>query len=176
MKFQHNKVWRWYANRNIMTQKVDLYWMGEGTNGESYHRAFTTVEESCIEPGAIMSPDVPTLALDYDQADTLMQEMWNAGIRPKGVQTGQAHVDALHKHLDSLQKTVDHFMDMNSLPQMMEIPVGSIEQSPFDKLNTDFGTLWNKVEALNSTVGKIVENLQVTQKIAESLQNDEKKI
>ncbi len=172
MKFQHNKIWRWYVNRNIATQCVDLYWMGEGTNGKSFYRSFTTIEEYSIEAGEILNPDKPTLALEYEQADTLMQEMWNAGLRPKGVETGQAHVDALHKHIESLQKTVDHFMYANAMDAAGDLD--QVAGSSFDKLNTDFGVLWNKVEAIQVTLNNILENMQLTKKIAESIQFEEK--
>lgn len=175
MKFQHNKNWRWYVNRNIMKQTVDLYWMGQGVNGESFHRVFTEIKETVVEQGMMHSPDQPTLEIDYEQADSLMQELWDAGVRPKGVETGQAHVDALQKHIDSLQKTVEHFMDINSLTPM-EALEGMTEASPFEKLSMDFQTLWKKVDSMADTLALLITAADSAQKAAESLQKAEKKI
>lgn len=178
MKFKHNKHWRWYVNRNIMSQKIDMYWMGEGVNGKSYFRRFKEIEEICVEEGEILNPDTPTLMLDYEEADTLMQEMWEAGIRPKDVQTGQAHVDALHKHIESLQKTVEHFMDVNSLPSMMEIEVPEMtklqsiaDPSPFDKLSMDFNTLWKKVQTMSDTLSGLTDSMKKTTELLQKASN-----
>jgi hypothetical protein len=104
-----------------------------------------------------------------------MQEMWNAGMRPKGVDTGQAHVDALQKHIDSLQKTVEHFMDINSLTPM-EALEGMTDPSPFEKLAADFGTLWKKVDAMSGSLALLITSADNAQKAAESLQKEAKKI
>lgn len=150
MKFQHNKTWRWFVNRNIMTQKVDLYWMGEGVNGESYHRLFTEIKETVSEPGAIHSPGEPTLAIDYDQADTLMQEMWNAGIRPKGVNTGQSHVDSMKDHISSLQEMCRYFMETGmTLAEQGVEDTELLGPSPFDLLKKEVETLSKQFMALS---------------------------
>ena len=145
MKFQHNKTWRWFVNRNIMKQKVELYWMGEGVNGESYHRQFTEIKETVVEAGAMHSPDVPTFDLHYEEADTLMQEMWNAGMRPKGVQSGEAHIDSMKNHIHSLQEMCRYFMESGmTLAEQGTEDLELLGPSPFDKLK-------EQVEALSKS-------------------------
>jgi len=150
MKFQHNKTWRWFVNRNIMSQQIDFYWMGEGVNGESFHRRFKEVEEITVEAGAMYSPGDPTLSLDYDQADTLMQEMWSAGMRPKGVQTGEAHVDSMREHIHSLQEMCRYFMEAGMT--LAEAGVEDTEllgPSPFEVLKKEVTELSKQFMALS---------------------------
>jgi hypothetical protein len=117
MNFSDNKVWRFYAEKNIANQSVDVFWMAQGVQGKSYRRAFPQVEQVEYEEG-IAHPQEPTFRLDYEEAQTLMQELWNTGLRPDGVEGTVEHVAALKVHLAAQSEVLQHFMMMQKNPQI----------------------------------------------------------
>lgn len=117
MNFKDNKVWRFYVEKNIANQSVDVFWMAQGVQGKSYRRKFPEVEQIEYEEG-IAHPQEPTFRLDYDEAQTLMQELWNIGCRPDGVEGTVEHVAALKTHLKSQSDILQHFMMMQQNPQI----------------------------------------------------------
>ena len=113
MQFKDNKVWRFFAEKNIAHQTVDLYWTAQGIAGKKYNRRIEQVDEEEVDEGVTMV-GLPTLRLGYEEAQTLMQELWNCGLRPDGVGSGKAEVDAMKSHLDSMKMVLGHFMQMQN--------------------------------------------------------------
>ena len=111
MKFKDNKQWRFFADRNIVSQTIDVYWMAQGIDGKSYKRDYGDPELTTA-PEGITSVSAPTFRMDYDEAQTLLQELWNTGMRPEGVEGTVAHVDALKAHIKSQSDMLQHFMMM----------------------------------------------------------------
>jgi len=49
----------------------------------------------------------PSMALDEDDAQALLQVLWNAGLRPNNGESTVAHVGALKQHLEDMRKFAD---------------------------------------------------------------------
>lgn len=106
MKFADNKQWRFYAEKHLPSMMYRLYWVAEAISGQVWQRKLTA-EEFQNEPHAMANP---TMEIGYDEAITLMTELWNAGCRPVGVESTQGEVEALKAHIASQQKTVDSLL------------------------------------------------------------------
>jgi hypothetical protein len=61
-----------------------------------------TVDNS-IQKGTYIPPP---LVLDEKSAQNLLQELWNAGLRPNNGEGTSAQVDALKYHLEDMRKLV----------------------------------------------------------------------
>src|SRR3990167_8536848 len=61
-----------------------------------------TVDNS-KDPTAYVSPP---LVLDEHSAQNLLQELWNAGVRPNNGEGTSAQVDSLKYHLEDMRKLV----------------------------------------------------------------------
>lgn len=59
---------------------------------------------SRIEPGE--TPDGPSVVLDHEGAQRLMDELWTIGLRPRNGSGALAHVDAVQAHLEDLRRLV----------------------------------------------------------------------
>ncbi len=106
MKFTDNKQWRFYAAKDLPSMTYQLYWMAEAISGQLYQRKLTA-EEIQNEPHAMADP---TMAISYEEATSLMTELWNAGCRPTGIESTQGEVAALKAHIASQQKTVNSLL------------------------------------------------------------------
>ena len=113
MKFNDNTKWKWFAEKHIQTMTVRLYNIGEAINGTTKTRRFKEVEEQEHEPGIFIPPDDSvTLSLDYDEAQDVIQELWNLGFRPSGVESSNEYVQSLKDHILTLQSVNLHFMEV----------------------------------------------------------------
>lgn len=113
MKFNDNTKWKWFAEKHLQTMTVRLYNIGEEINGKTKTRRFKEVEEQEHEPGMFIPPEESvTLSLDYDEAQDVIQELWNLGFRPSGVESSNEYVQSLKDHIATLQSTNLHFMDL----------------------------------------------------------------
>lgn len=138
MQFKDNKVWSFFVEKNIVQHSIDLYWMAQGVNGKSYRRKVKEVEDEELDEGMSMHPDGPSLRLDYDEAQTLMQSLWEAGVRPNGVGSGKDEVDAMKEHLNTMKMVLGHFMQMQN---------HGVESD-----------LYDQIQALKETVAKITDD------------------
>lgn len=59
---------------------------------------------SRIEPG--VTPDGPSVVLDHEGAQRLMDELWTIGLRPRNGSGALAHVNAVQAHLEDLRRLV----------------------------------------------------------------------
>ncbi len=113
MKFNDNTKWKWFAEKHLQTMTVRLYNIGEALTGETKSRRFTQVEEQVHDAGVFIPPeDSVTLSLDYDEAQDVIQELWNLGFRPSGVESSNEYVQSLKDHIMTLQSTNLHFMEL----------------------------------------------------------------
>ena len=102
-----NKEWRWYAHRNIMTASVDLFWMSDfGT--KVYRRTLVAHEKEIDTEGLVATgnEDV-SLRLPYDEAQTLMDELWKAGLRPTNIGDPVARIAQYKNEVDWLRGHVE---------------------------------------------------------------------
>ena len=91
-----------YVNRNIATQGIEVFMIKEDRDGRNYVTFEYKLEP--IDNTHETHSHLPSLFFTYDEADELMTELWNAGIRPANGTGAGAHVDALKDHLKDLRK------------------------------------------------------------------------
>lgn len=75
-----------------MTLAVDLYWMAETPAGHKWRR-YLTVEEEEVKEDELTIPHGPTMTLTLDEAQTLMDELWHAGMRPSNIGDPNARIE-----------------------------------------------------------------------------------
>jgi hypothetical protein len=64
------------------------------------------------EEGAVKYTDNPTLILEYEEAQQVIQELWNLGFRPAGVESSNEYVQSLKDHIATLQAVNTFFMEV----------------------------------------------------------------
>lgn len=117
MKFSDNTQWRWYAEKKIATQQVRFYQVGTTPDGKMKHRTFTEVKETVVEDGtSTIDTEAVTLAVDYDEAQQIMQELWECGLRPTGIESSNVYVQSLKDHIATLQDQVKHLQVLTLPP------------------------------------------------------------
>lgn len=103
-----------YADRDIRTRCINLHFIrGAGTPEEAIGKP---VEFLPLEK-ADDSPYSGAVAIPFEDATLLMNQLWGAGVRPTDDigSTGQLsamkdHIASLEKHLADLRKYLDHNM------------------------------------------------------------------
>jgi hypothetical protein len=88
---------KWLAQTTIYRDSVDLLAV-EGAFEREYVGVPIRMEMKQREPG--MPIDEPTLALRPDSARSLMQALWDAGIRPSDWSSPAGEINAMRKHVD----------------------------------------------------------------------------
>lgn len=115
MKFSDNTQWRWYAEKNIAYQQVRFYNVGTTPDGKMKHRAFETVKETVVDYGtSTIDTEAVTFAVDYDEAQQIMQELWECGVRPNGIESSNEYVQSLKDHIATLQNQVAHLQSLTT--------------------------------------------------------------
>ena len=110
MKFQSSVKWRWYAGKDLSSMTYQLYLMGDGVHGEVFQKRFPNETVDQHEPGVI-SDDGPTMTLDYDEAQFMMDQLFEAGIKPANMGPSVGQLTAMQEHIDSLRKIIDQLMN-----------------------------------------------------------------
>lgn len=88
---------KWLAQSTIYRDSVDLVAVidyGSGDRAVAQPMEFTMKQQernTCIE--------APTLALDPDSARSLLQALWDAGIRPTNWSSPDGEIKALRSHV-----------------------------------------------------------------------------
>jgi len=85
------------AERRPLLDRIDLYARHRATNGVAYARPL--VMESCE---AAVVPE-PVVSLPMEDAQTLMDELWRAGIRPTEGAGSAGSMAATERHLKDMQ-------------------------------------------------------------------------
>jgi hypothetical protein len=112
MKYNDNTVWRWFADKKIAMMKVHLWQVGETPTGKLKRREIVEFSEHINEEGAVKYTDNPTLILEYEEAQQVIQELWNLGFRPAGVESSNEYVQSLKDHIATLQAVNTFFMEV----------------------------------------------------------------
>lgn len=112
MKFKTSVLWRWYAGKDLPSQTVHLFLMGDGVHGEVFQKRFEQETVDQYEPGAL-SEHGPTMTLDFDEAQFLMDQLYDAGIKPAGMGPSLGELAAHQAHIDSLKKVIDQLMSLS---------------------------------------------------------------
>jgi hypothetical protein len=85
------------------------------------HRAFETVKETVVDYGtSTIDTEAVTFAVDYDEAQQIMQELWECGVRPNGIESSNEYVQSLKDHIKTLQNQVAHLQTLTTPATIVE--------------------------------------------------------
>lgn len=98
----NNDKTSWYASRNFDCWCVDLFVSLSNPTGRLVaDPIYFTMSEH--KPGIMRKP---TFQLEMDEAQKLMQSLWEAGIRPNHGEGASGHLDSVKYHLEDMRKLV----------------------------------------------------------------------
>jgi hypothetical protein len=92
------------ASRNHMRNGVDI-WIAEGNRKQNLVTDMTMRIEPFDDIDMSLIRD-PSMVLSLDSAQSLMDALWDAGVKPSGGEGHTAHIRALNAHLDDMRKLV----------------------------------------------------------------------
>jgi hypothetical protein len=87
---------KWLAQSTIYRDSVDLLCVDDAM-GQRYYGAPVRIEMNVHDPNSAIGE--PTLALRPDAARSLMQALWDAGIRPADLGDSAGEIVALRNHV-----------------------------------------------------------------------------
>lgn len=99
--------YQWYAQKRLQTQAIELLLVNEHNGVRSYGQPINIILKD-EEPSSIFDGE-PTLKLFEGAAQSLLQALWDIGLRPNSGEGVSAHVDAL-KHSIYFAETVANRM------------------------------------------------------------------
>lgn len=85
---------KFFALRNPAWNSLDIHLRQDKTIA-------TSINYVDIEPGRFYEP---VIKLADDQAEQLMTELWNAGVRPRNMQNVHGELNATKYHLEDMRK------------------------------------------------------------------------
>jgi len=100
-----------HAQRNPAVRGVDL-WVMTGKDGAKQIYQNVTMTKVNITDRAFNS--LPTISLSNEAAQSLMDALWEAGVKPSGGEGHTAHIRALNAHLEDMRRLV--FIEKNIEP------------------------------------------------------------
>lgn len=101
------RQFEWHVHSDIARDGISLY-------AVSADRSERIEGQLHIKPHARGDWCEPTLVLDADQAQQIMNGLWHAGVRPKNGAGALAHVETLKAHLDDLRTIAWHALKIKS--------------------------------------------------------------
>jgi len=107
MVFKGLEFW---ANKDIMHKAFRVYGHIKGTNGS---------KDGVVQPFTVVVPEdgtegmeiPPMMELTYESATSLMNELWNSGVRPTDVGS-PGELSATKSHLEDMRKIVFDLMEL----------------------------------------------------------------
>lgn len=97
------------AERDWARRSINIYALQ--SMGDSYAVGQQPLIGDFIKPGAALESTAPTLKLDPEEAQNLMDELWRVGLRPtdaggdaKKQAEGDATLQAIQAHLEDMRK------------------------------------------------------------------------
>ncbi len=100
---------KWHAQYNIARGGYELMGFEERDGRRMVMRGEITVTD--YEPGSYISE--PTLTFTEDEAQQIMNELWNTGLRPKNGAGAVAHTESLQAHLEDLRTVAFHALKID---------------------------------------------------------------
>ena len=97
-----------WASRNAWNRSVSIYGINRFPDGsKSYWQSVTiqTISENDPEFEPHVTPNAP-IELSEDDAQSLMDALWEVGVKPSGGEGHTAHIRSLNKHLEDMRKIV----------------------------------------------------------------------
>lgn len=95
-----HEVWHINAQREIWTDAIAIRLGIKTGSGFAVARPLTM---EVIEPGLMTDP---TFRLPFDAAQRLMDELWQAGVKPSQSVGSTGQVEAIKYHLEDMRKLV----------------------------------------------------------------------
>ena len=89
---------KWLAQSTIYRDSVDLLAVEDFGDGVRYYGKPINMEMQKEEARGYVAE--PTLALRPDEARSLLQALWDAGLRPANWGSPDGEINALRKHID----------------------------------------------------------------------------
>lgn len=120
--------YRWYAQKVFQTQGIELLLVNE----ENGHRAYGLPTDFIIktEESAAAIID-PTLKLTEGVAQSLLQALWDVGLRPNNGEGTSAQVEGMKKHIAFAERVADVAMETNR-----DLILSEQSSDTFDTLRT----------------------------------------
>jgi hypothetical protein len=100
---------KWHGQYSIVRRAVELACFRH-VGAETHVVESFTVHERTVKEGELVEP---ALVLDLDEAQTLLQALWDSGLRPNNGEGSSGQVAALKDHLADMRKIA--FMRVNPL-------------------------------------------------------------
>lgn len=97
-----------HAKRMFPMDRIGIY-IGEFDNQTKVARFAESVEMKDVDPGKMIPP---TLDIHVNSAQSLMDQLWDAGIRPTEGTGSAGALAATQKHLDDMRKLVAKSCDI----------------------------------------------------------------
>lgn len=94
------EVW---AERNLRRQSIDIRLLRVGLHSGKAQQYHLAEKMEVLEDEVFQSSVAPTMRLDYDSAEVLMNALWYAGVRPQSISAGQGELQAVVAHRDELR-------------------------------------------------------------------------
>jgi glycine cleavage system aminomethyltransferase T len=94
------ETWHVNAQREIWSDTIGIRL---GVRGESGFAVAMPPTMQVIDPGSLIHP---TLRLPLDAAQRLMDELWQAGVKPSQSIGSTGQVEAIKYHLEDMRKLV----------------------------------------------------------------------
>lgn len=101
-----NKSFQFYVERNLMKHGIAIYARKPSTNGGVFYAAPLTFNK--VEEGDEVSE---LMLVDKESATQLMNELWNAGIRPNDIGS-PGELAAIKAHLKDMRDIVFDLMKL----------------------------------------------------------------
>ena len=92
-----------FGNYNAMRNAVELYIKTDG--GKRFVSSLTISVEDITEASKSQIRD-PSWSLGMSEAQSLMQVLWNSGLRPNNGEGTNAQADSIKYHLEDMRKLV----------------------------------------------------------------------
>ena len=100
------------VERSLAEHAVKLFVFRSHAGGDlSIYLPMADMEK--IELGAVVAPHKPTIVLTFEEAQSLMDELWIAGIRPEGHKHPDGQIEAMRDHIEDLRKAFNKLMGVD---------------------------------------------------------------
>lgn len=97
-----------YAQRNFAMDSVDLYLMLYRDGYKKSYMVNAVFKE--LEEGVTQDDSSP-IHLEFEQAQLLMDQLWNVGIRPTDNRDRSEVINAKDQHIDDLRLILQAFIE-----------------------------------------------------------------
>lgn len=136
--------YRWYAQKRLQTQAIELLLVNEHNGIKAYGQPIniTLNEEG---PSGIFDGE-PTLKLFEGAAQSLLQALWDVGLRPNSGEGVSAHVDALKHNIEFAERVA-----MRLLIDATEIPHRTDSGEALNKLIDANESLRSQIDRANNS-------------------------